>query len=275
MDPTDGPDAPQALRDVLAGLGTRATATLGLPYHGELPEISIWQSEIAACFFGPDVKVINDVALAHLAAFAGGDGALILSGTGSMAWAQGPGGTHRAGGFGDLFSDEGSAFWIGREAPAMASRQIDGRVPDTGFATALCGFIGVDARQLMQWAYEAGDRRAHVAGLAKVVSALAAQGENIAYAILDKAADELSALCRACAINAGLPVPLVWAHAGGVFGDDRMVAAVTARLGSVPLACRLPPRGGAALEAAQRAGWATDEDWIRKLAGQLATQGVA
>ena len=91
MDPTDGPDAPQALRDVLAGLGTRATATLGLPYHGELPEISIWQSEIAACFFGPDVKVINDVALAHFAAFAGGDGALILSGTGSMAWAQGPG----------------------------------------------------------------------------------------------------------------------------------------------------------------------------------------
>ena len=65
------------------------------------------------------VRVLPDLELAHAAAFAGGSGVLVLAGTGSVALAQGRDGKlRRAGGWGPLLGDEGSAFWIGKRALA-------------------------------------------------------------------------------------------------------------------------------------------------------------
>ncbi|WP_342028456.1 BadF/BadG/BcrA/BcrD ATPase family protein, partial [Rhizobium ecuadorense] len=60
-------------------------------------------------------RVLNDVDAAHLGAFAAKPGILILSGTGSMAWARNSKGqSARTGGWGDLIGDEGSSHWIGQ-----------------------------------------------------------------------------------------------------------------------------------------------------------------
>ena len=63
------------------------------------------------------VRVLSDVETAHQAAFGAGPGILVVAGTGSIAFGRSPRGrTARAGGWGALLGDEGSAFWIGREA---------------------------------------------------------------------------------------------------------------------------------------------------------------
>ncbi len=63
------------------------------------------------------VKVVPDFEIAHLAAFGRGPGVLLAAGTGSVAFARGTNGkSKRAGGLGPLLADEGSGFWLGREA---------------------------------------------------------------------------------------------------------------------------------------------------------------
>lgn len=64
-----------------------------------------------------EVRALSDVELAHAAAFGGGPGILVIAGTGSIAFGKNRKGEKgRAGGLGALLGDEGSGFWIGREA---------------------------------------------------------------------------------------------------------------------------------------------------------------
>jgi len=64
---------------------------------------------------GGEVEVVGDMEVAHHAAFDGGAGVVIISGTGSIAYGRNPQGeTARAGGLGPASSDLGSGEWIGR-----------------------------------------------------------------------------------------------------------------------------------------------------------------
>src|SRR5579862_4644884 len=63
------------------------------------------------------VRVTSDLEIAFEAAFGRGEGIVLLAGTGSAAFGRDANGrTARAGGRGPWFSDEGSAFDIGRRA---------------------------------------------------------------------------------------------------------------------------------------------------------------
>ncbi len=68
-----------------------------------------------------DVRLVHDSVIAHAAALRGAPGVVVIAGTGSAAYATfADGSTHVAGGWGYLFGDEGSAFWIARTAMQMA-----------------------------------------------------------------------------------------------------------------------------------------------------------
>ena len=72
------------------------------------------------------IYVAGDHVIAHRAAFGTSPGVLVISGTGSIAFGRNQAGeTARAGGWGPSVSDEGSAFWVGREAVAEALRGFD------------------------------------------------------------------------------------------------------------------------------------------------------
>ncbi|MBI4375942.1 MAG: hypothetical protein HY549_05775 [Elusimicrobia bacterium] len=64
----------------------------------------------------PKAYAFSDMELTHLAAFRGEPGILIIAGTGSSALGCNGRRWARAGGLGPLLGDEGSGFWIGREA---------------------------------------------------------------------------------------------------------------------------------------------------------------
>ena len=69
----------------------------------------------------------NDAVCGWAGALAGEDGINIVAGTGSIGYGEFEGRAARAGGWGELFSDEGSAHWIAREALSLFSRMSDGR----------------------------------------------------------------------------------------------------------------------------------------------------
>ncbi|MDR3493239.1 MAG: BadF/BadG/BcrA/BcrD ATPase family protein [Ancalomicrobiaceae bacterium] len=274
------PSAGDAWQDELRGIAdfvaehhvTVQASVFGLPLFGEVEAYSERQAAVVAALFPERPLLANDVRVAFDGAFACGPGALILSGTGSMAWASlglSDSPHVRVGGWGDLFGDEGSAYWIGREALTLVSRHLDGRAACAEFAEGLLAAIGVAPQRLPDWCHGQSNSRAALAALARSVDALAAAGNADAGALIDRAAQELAAQLttawRAC--GGGDPMP--WSYAGGTFRSKTLLARMQRHVGTIPQAPRLPPIGGALLRAAQIAGWQTDEAWIARLAEDL------
>ena len=245
------------------------SAVFGLPFHGEIEAISAEQIRVARDLMPIEPVVDNDVRIAFDGAFAGEAGALILAGTGSMAWASlaGPDDPHvRVGGWGDAFGDEGSAFWIGREALAATSRELDGRSPETGFSQAVLSRLGVSPSGLLAWCYGTASRARSVRGaLAALVSELADSGDATARAILDRAAQDLADALVAAWRQAAGERPLRWSYAGGVTASPYLMRSLRERVGCEPVRRRLPPIGGALLRAAIDAGWAVGPAWLERL----------
>jgi len=117
-----------------------------LPAYGEVARLSEQQREaIASAFPKARQRVFNDVDAAHLGAFAGRPGILILSGTGSMAWGRNSAGvSSRVGGWGDVIGDEGSSYWIGKAALGLVSQSFDGRAAPTMLAKAMFEHLQLD-----------------------------------------------------------------------------------------------------------------------------------
>lgn len=248
------------LADLLAAHpapGALAHATLGLPGYGEAPEVSRQQLAACAALVAAPHSVMNDVEVAFRGAFGEAPGALLLAGTGSMVWASDGARTVRVGGWGDGVGDEGSAYWIGRQALSLASRALDGRWPDAAFASALLSPVlsaAPDQARVLAWAYGLPHPRSGVAALARQVDRLAEAGQPTAQGLLHDAAALLADHVRAARERLAVP-DLPWSGAGSVLNSRTLSAYLRTHLGH-PQPGRLPPLGGALAHAAHAAGWA-------------------
>ncbi|MCL6527678.1 MAG: hypothetical protein K6T57_12455 [Thermaceae bacterium] len=250
-----------------------AYAALGLPGYGEVPRVSAEQVEtVGTALTQTAFAVLNDVEVAFVGAHPGQAGVLILSGTGSMAWAASAHRQLRVGGWGDGFGDEGSAYWIGQRALGSLSKALDGRLEDPGFASGMLEVIGArDGEGLLEWFYRLEHPRSGIARLAQSVDHLAGQGNPTARALLKLAADELVLLAQAAFRQLGDPTAHHFSYAGSVFNSALIKAWVGEAL--QPLGTwappALPPIGGALLYAARKAGWPVDPGWIARLKQEL------
>ena len=231
----------------------------GLPAYGEDSIIDPQLNAACGRLLGHDRYACgNDMVCGWAGSLGGEDGINIVAGTGSIGYGERRDKTARAGGWGEMFGDEGSAYWIAIQGLALFSRMSDGRAPRGALydrireALALesdldlCGRImGPD-----------GMRRGEIAGLASLVSRAAADGDAAAHAILVSAAQELVALATSLREALGFPaqerVPLSWS--GGVLQKeplvrDAFIRAVLANGGFAVVEPRHAPGHGAALYA--------------------------
>jgi len=139
------------------------------------------------------VLVVNDALIALVAGARDAPGIVIIAGTGSIAYGRNAAGeAARAGGWGHMIGDEGSGYWIGREALAAVMRAADGRGPDTGLAAEILAHFNVDeVSRLPRIVYDRDLPRVAVAALGPIVQRMGGQGDAVATRILERATSEL------------------------------------------------------------------------------------
>jgi len=144
------------------------------------------------------ILVVNDALIALVAGARDESGVLINAGTGSIVYGRNAAGeAARAGGWGHMIGDEGSGYWIGREALAAVMRGADGRGPETALAAEILGHFGVDdVSRLPRIVYDREMPRMSVAALGPIVQAVASDGDAVATRILERAAEELVLAAR-------------------------------------------------------------------------------
>jgi len=191
---------------------------------------------------GARVVVGDDTDAALAGAFAGRPGIVVIAGTGSGAAGRDAAGrTVRVGGHGFLLGDEGSGYWIGREAVRAALRAADG----TGPATALTAVVerafgsltGAETlvhqrptdRQLLSRLVPLVAAAASGSSVPGAAADRVAGGDAVAARILAEAAAHLAELAAAVRARLGkLPV----AGVGGIFACAPVAAAFTAATGA-------------------------------------------
>jgi N-acetylglucosamine kinase-like BadF-type ATPase len=189
------------------------------------------------------------------------DGINIVAGTGSIGYGQRQGLAARSGGWGEAFSDEGSAYWIAAQGLNAYSRMSDGRLPK-GVLHAVFNRelelehdLDICARVYGEQAYARSD----FARLSLIVAKAAQAGDETARRIYQEAGNELAqiadALRRSLGFGAGEPVPL--SYSGGAFSAGELLLAPfeqALRLACPAFELRSPihePHYGAALYAAK------------------------
>ena len=96
-------------------------------------------------------EIETDAHTAWLGAFNGGDGAILIVGTGSCGYGGTSGDCHYVGGWGYEISDEGSGAAIGRELLRRCIWAHDGRTPATPLSDAVLAEFNNDLEVLVDW----------------------------------------------------------------------------------------------------------------------------
>lgn len=120
----------ECLASVNASFSDCAGCCLGIPCYGESAENdALLLKELQRALAPAPVHIVNDVEVGWAGSLGGMDGIHVVAGTGSIAYGRDMDGVSaRCGGWSEFFSDEGSCYWIGREAMSLFSKQADGRV---------------------------------------------------------------------------------------------------------------------------------------------------
>ena len=203
----------------------------------------------------------NDGVIALTGALAGGEGIIVIAGTGSIAYGRkGTGQAIRAGGWGYVFGDEGGAFDIARQALRAALRWEEGRGTPTALHEALLQVTGAgNANEILHLFYKPEWPRSRVAEVATLVDSICTAGDPVACSILEQAARTLAEL--AGSVRAQLFAQqerVIVAYIGGVFRSaillDRFRVLVELDETSRCARPLLTPAAGALLEAYSGAG---------------------
>jgi len=239
-------------------------AFLGLPAYGE---DSRKRKELDAVAWGSlparRFHVGNDMVCGWAGALACEDGINVVAGTGSIAYGEFEGRNARSGGWGELFGDEGSAYWLAREGLTLFSRMSDGRTPRGPLHELLCQHFNLKQDLDLCGAIygQPVSARSQLAELARFVVQAAQAGDAAARALLVRGAEELVAAVDA--VRHQLKVPeeraVSVSYSGSLFQlKEFLLEPFTAALGRSGryrlIEPRLPPAVGGALYAMKLSG---------------------
>jgi N-acetylglucosamine kinase-like BadF-type ATPase len=231
--------------------------TRGLSIPGRRESLML---ELSTRFSDAEVRVSNDALIALWGALAGRQGVAVLAGTGSIALARSEDGREgRAGGWGHLLGDEGSGYWLGREALAAYLRTIEGRETEGALSSILGSAVGQrSVTDAIAWLHSGDQQVTRLAALAPLVSQAAQAGDNTALDILRRAGQALADQAAAAARqvwDASPPRDLPVARCGGIWSagpplSEPFALSLRTHLPEARMTQpRLPPVGGAVLLA--------------------------
>ncbi|MCB8822555.1 BadF/BadG/BcrA/BcrD ATPase family protein [Microvirga rosea] len=135
-------------------------------------------------------SIDTDAHTAWLGAFGGGDGAILIVGTGSCGYGVVAGERRYVGGWGYEISDEGSGAAIGREVLRHTIWAYDGRIPSTPLSDAILGEFGHSPEAIVDWVGKA--RPADYARYAPLVLEHAQRRDPLGLVLIEEAARQMA-----------------------------------------------------------------------------------
>jgi N-acetylglucosamine kinase-like BadF-type ATPase len=219
---------------------------------------------ITACNWGRGVRVGNDTFALLRAGVSDRWGVAVVCGAGINCAGVGPDGqVARFPSIGRVTGDWGGGHHLGEEALWHGVRAEDGRGPRTALATAVAAHFGVATALDVGLAIHFGDiSEERLRELSPVLFAVANDGDQVARRLVERQADEVSALATVVLRRLGLlgsPVEVVLG--GGVLAarDTLLMTAIHERFARLAPQAKLivvdaPPVLGAALLGLDDAG---------------------
>lgn len=175
------------------------------------------------------VRVTTDARIALAGALpdpVADSGAVLIAGTGAICFGRNAHGLEeRAGGWGAIIGDEGSASEIARRGLAVVARDVDGRGPRTRMTEALHSTEGTrSAVEMVRRLFRPDAGPTDTAAYFPVVVEAARQGDEAALEILAWAGSELAHTALTVLRKLGIAAePVTVATVGGVFSAGDLV----------------------------------------------------
>lgn len=159
---------------------------------------------------GARITVVHDSRLL-LAAGGASTGVAVIAGTGSAAWgANADGDEARAGGWGYLLGDEGSGYWLGREAVRHSLRRMNqGLEPDELTRALLESCNTDDPNKLIALFHSPDTGRRFWAQQARLVVEAADAGHRVSRDLIDQAGKDLADMASQVLRQLGLDGPVI------------------------------------------------------------------
>lgn len=250
-------------------------AFFGLPGYGESSADLGALDAAPRTVLGHDRYVCdNDMVCGWAGSLGLVDGINVVSGTGSIAYARRGEVSARVGGWGEVFGDEGSGYWIAVRALQTAARMSDGRLPAGPLLPLLRERLELSTDLdlvdvvLNRWHSD----RTSVAALSRVAVDAARRGDDAAARILTEAGAELAGHVMTARTRVGFTATerVRVSYSGGVFAATEVREALADALGGAGStyelsAPRFSPIIGAALYAAHLSGQALDDAALARL----------
>jgi N-acetylglucosamine kinase-like BadF-type ATPase len=207
-----------------------AYAFFGLPAHGEDSAVTPALDALPRAILGHDRYTVgNDMVCGWAGSLAAEDGINIVAGTGSIGYGQRGTRAARAGGWGEAFSDEGSAYWIAMQGLNAFSRMSDGRLPRGPLHSLIAEALNL-SNDLDLCAHVYGENaksRGDLARLSPLVTRAAAMGDVQALDIFRRAGDELAHIAEALRQRLGFRAEetVRLSYSGGAFAAGEVLLA--------------------------------------------------
>lgn len=163
------------LAGIVTSAGAERIATAGLPFASVIAD--------------------NDAYAACVGAFGGGDGGIVIAGTGSIGFARVEGQSHMVGGWGFQLGDHGSGAWVGHHAVRRVALAIDGLLQPTHLIEEILARTGRTRFELSRWSEKAVPK--DYAQFAPIVFECASKGDVQGMMIVIEGAAAISNLGRA------------------------------------------------------------------------------
>lgn len=169
---------------------------LGLAGADRPRDKEIIREALAGLGFSCHYLIYSDAQAALIAGLGKAEGVVLIAGTGSVAYGiNRRDKVIRAGGWGHLASDEGSGYFLGRQALLRSIRASEQRDRATVLLPLIIEHFGLSGwDELISFINNRDLAKAEVASLATVVAAAAAGGDKVAAELLAQAAGELAGL---------------------------------------------------------------------------------
>ncbi len=165
------------------------------------------------------IHVCSDADAALFGAHGGKPGIIAIIGTGShIMGTNANGDIARAGGWGWLLGDEGSALWLGKSGLASALRALDGVSEPTLLEALMREHFNIATlRDVKRLVYDSSFGAKGFAALATVVSSAAAQNDGVALDLIAQAGRDLATQIMAVQRRLALPDDAPIAPVGGAY----------------------------------------------------------